>query len=93
MMLDRYEMARHGRRKRWSLEYTGYWIEHAYCEVCGRPAEPPHHIQTRGAGGGDEPDNLMSLCLLHHREIHDHGIETFAHDHPKVAKRLERWSA
>ena len=26
----------------------------------------PHHIKTRGAGGGDTRSNLISLCRGHH---------------------------
>lgn len=27
----------------------------------------PHHIKSRGAGGYDEPDNLISLCIECHQ--------------------------
>lgn len=44
-------------------------------EVCGRPAEgEPHHIRTRGAGGGDVRENLIQLCGLHHQMVHDGKI-------------------
>lgn len=34
-----------------------------HCEYCGKyGAVQVHHIVSRGAGGGDEPDNLISLC-------------------------------
>lgn len=48
-----------------------------YCFICGHPATF-HHLRTKGAGGGDEPENLMALCLMHHREAHDKGAKTFA---------------
>jgi len=45
-------------------------------EVCGRSAEgEPHHIRTRGAGGSDVRENLIQLCGLHHRMVHDGKIE------------------
>lgn len=42
-----------------------------YCELCGRPAyKEPHHIKSRGAGGGDIPENLIQLCAEHHFAAH-----------------------
>jgi hypothetical protein len=41
------------------------------CIICHNLCKKPHHIWTRGAGGGDTPDNLICLCLLHHRIAHD----------------------
>ena len=32
-----------------------------------------HYVKTRGAGGGDEPENLMPLCRVHLSEIHMTG--------------------
>jgi 5-methylcytosine-specific restriction endonuclease McrA len=29
-----------------------------------------HHIITRGAGGGNEPENLITLCRRHHHDAH-----------------------
>lgn len=59
-----------GRRK-----YGKTLVGHA-CEVCGQPGNG-HHIKTIGSGGEDVPDNLMVLCMIHHREIHDHGLNEF----------------
>ena len=91
-MMDADEKRRHGKRRRWSASYVQYWIDVPYCEVCRRPAEPPHHVRTRGAGGGDEPENLLGLCVLHHRQIHDHGADTFAARYPRVAAKI-KWRA
>lgn len=42
-----------------------------YCELCGKPAyKEPHHIKSRGAGGGDIPENLIQLCSEHHFAAH-----------------------
>jgi len=30
-----------------------------------------HHIRFRSAGGGDHPENLVTLCAFHHRALHD----------------------
>ena len=75
-------------RKHYSLGYAHYWVSHSACEVCGAEAAAPHHIRTRGAGGRDEAGNLLALCTLHHRWIHDAGVETFAARYPKVAKKI-----
>lgn len=38
-------------------------VRKPYCERCGRPAHGwPHHIKTRGAGGKEDPWNLIQLC-------------------------------
>lgn len=44
-----------------------------YCENCWNASGPfhVHHIRPRGAGGGDEPSNLISLCWECHRKVHD----------------------
>jgi hypothetical protein len=34
--------------------------------VCSRRDITPHHLQFRSAGGGDEDDNLASLCTWCH---------------------------
>ena len=36
-----------------------------------------HHIKTKGSGGDDVDDNLISLCASHHAEIHSMGIKAF----------------
>jgi 5-methylcytosine-specific restriction endonuclease McrA len=41
------------------------------CQVCGRyGAVEVHHIKSRGSGGGDTPDNLISLCYKCHTKAH-----------------------
>jgi hypothetical protein len=54
-----------GRRPRRArvLERDGHW-----CQVpgCSRLAAHAHHIRPRSLGGGDEPENLVSLCAAHH---------------------------
>lgn len=42
-------------------------IRKPFCELCGAPAYGwPHHIKTRGAGGKEDPWNLIQLCANHH---------------------------
>jgi 5-methylcytosine-specific restriction endonuclease McrA len=48
------------------------------CEVCGRPGpNDAAHIRSKGAGGGDELWNLMTLCRKDHQIQHAMGIESF----------------
>jgi len=46
-----------------------------------------HHLTTRGAGGGDEPSNKMSLCFKCHESIH-RGLSKFMETHPDVRRWL-----
>lgn len=49
----------------------------SYCENCWSTRGPfhVHHIRSRGAGGGDEPENLICLCGLSHAKVHDGLLE------------------
>ena len=48
-----------------------------YCEWCGdrlRGKAHPHHVATKGIGGGgriDHPLNIVSLCAFCHNEHHN----------------------
>ena len=47
------------------------------CRVPGCRAYGPlhlHHIVFRAHGGGDESENLVTLCDFHHRALHDGWI-------------------
>jgi hypothetical protein len=78
----------------YSKEYMNYWLEHPYCECtgCGILARPPHHIKSRGAGGKDNPENLLSLCLSHHTggidSAHVLGWRSFAELNPEHADKM-----
>ena len=67
---------RHCKKHKYSKQYTDYWVAHPFC-FCGNYSAAPHHIRTRGAGGGDEAENLLALCTTHHTEV-GIGIITFA---------------
>lgn len=58
-----------------------------------RPDADTHHIKTRGAGGGDEPSNIMYLCREHHVEWHKIGAVTFTDKYGMVEghMRLNGW--
>lgn len=51
------------------------WISEQPCCVCRFHFSDPHHVRTRGAGGGDE--YLVPLCRACHTEVHMKGVATF----------------
>ena len=55
------------------------WIRGFPCVVPHRCTGPvdPHHVRTRGAGGGDV-GNVVPLCRSAHTELHAVGRHTFA---------------
>jgi 5-methylcytosine-specific restriction endonuclease McrA len=55
------------------------------CVACRRPPpSDPAHLTTKGAGGGDVPENLMSLCRQCHTQQHAVGWRKFASKWPRV---------
>lgn len=53
------------------------------CVVCGNKSDAAH-IKSRGAGGDDTGDNLISLCRVHHSLQHHMGWRRFGELHPTV---------
>lgn len=50
-------------------------VKSASCERCGRPAVgDPHHIKSRGAGGGNNRENQIQLCSDCHRDAQEYKI-------------------
>lgn len=46
-----------------------------HCERCrSRAYGEPHHIFTRGSGGGDIRENLIQLCIDCHIGAHDSRV-------------------
>lgn len=40
------------------------------CRLCGDPSSmTPHHIISRGMGGGDYEENIITLCVSCHGEV------------------------
>lgn len=58
------------------------------CLVCGAPSDACH-IKSRGAGGGDEPWNLIPLCRSHHILQHRVGWHNMAQHHWAVEIALD----
>lgn len=78
----------HCKRHGYSPDYTAYWLRNTHCVVCGKLSAAPHHLVTRGAGGLDNTENLLSLCTTHHTEIGQIGIQTFANKYPVAKNRI-----
>lgn len=55
--------------------------------MCRKPSDPAH-IRSRGAGGDDHDDNVVSLCRSHHSEQHQVGWVRFVTRYPKVGFAL-----
>lgn len=50
-------------------------VKKGTCEKCGRPSYgDPHHIKTRGAGGGNNKENQIDLCNDCHRDAQEYKI-------------------
>ncbi len=46
------------------------------CEYCGKYGSVEvHHIKSKGSGGQDTPENLVSLCGVCHTKVHNGEIE------------------
>lgn len=59
-----------------------------------------HHIKYRSQGGSDTPDNLITLCLKHHKQLHDGKLKLDVKKHKSlksattmnvIRKRLLEW--
>ena len=57
------------------------------CAVCKKKGER-HHIKHRGSGGVDDDWNILSLCRLHHIELHQIGGLKFIQKYSEVEKIL-----
>ena len=44
------------------------------CLVCGKQADEQHHIIMRSKCGKDTPNNIISLCLICHKD-RQHGAD------------------
>ena len=63
-------------------------IRSTRCEICGQRTNiEPHHINTRGSGGGDIRENLIQLCTQCHINTHSGQHPTKDDCLKKVAER------
>ena len=60
------------------------------CEYCGKKNcyTNTHHIKSKGSGGDDTEDNLIELCGVCHRKVHDGLIGK--QELIKIVKRRKR---
>jgi hypothetical protein len=58
------------------------------CLVCGSMPCDTCHIQSRGAGGCDEPWNIVFMCRRHHSEQHSMGWDRFAGKYSWIKRSL-----
>jgi hypothetical protein len=56
------------RERRMTPQRRAIERDQGFCQVpgCSRAAVHAHHVTWRSRGGGDEPENLVSLCAGHH---------------------------
>jgi hypothetical protein len=60
------------RRDNWSCRWRGCGWPHGFPEQDHRFLEA-HHIEHHARGGANTVDNLVTLCNLHHDEVHRTG--------------------
>ena len=76
------------KHKRITSKKTIQEIRKSYCEICGQRTNiEPHHINTRGSGGGDIKENLIQLCTQCHINTHSGQYPTKDDCLNKVAER------
>lgn len=59
------------------------------CVACGNYPSDPAHIRSVGAGGSNEPWNLMPLDRKCHSLQHQIGWKSFANKYPHVYDELK----
>ncbi len=73
----------------YSLKMTGN------CEACGEWRELEQcHIKSRGAGGSDDPRNLILMCRREHNMQHSLGWARFIARNPRIEMllRMKGWT-
>jgi len=51
--------------------------DNSICQLCGKQATQLHHIVYRSHSGDNTAYNLICLCDLCHRTVHDNGKKWF----------------
>lgn len=64
-------------------------IRELKCVLCGWKADACH-IRSKGAGGDDVEDNLISLCRDHHTQQHSQGWSVFIMKNPSMRELLAK---
>ena len=64
------------------------WVREMSCLACNKYPSEPHHLQSRGAGGGDDHWNVIPTCREHHTEVHLKGLVYLANRYVHVKNFL-----
>ena len=68
---------------------TVYERDNYHCRSCNRTQGlHPHHIKYVSAGGEDTLENLVTVCWVCHRAIHDGFLSVLKVPQPDVEYRL-----
>ena len=62
------------RRDNWACRWRGCNWPHGYDTTVDRRFLEAHHIEHHVQGGTNTTDNLLTLCNLHHDEVHRSGL-------------------
>jgi len=53
-----------------------YDRDNEVCQICGHHGEEIHHLTYKSHGGGNKTNNLLLLCIKHHKQgYHGSGIQ------------------
>lgn len=65
-------------------------MKDSVCTACGTYGTMDiAHIQSKGAGGKDGPEDTIELCRLCHRIQHAQGWDRFIKMYPSVGESLD----
>lgn len=75
----------------WPEEQLRDYLEALRSGVKAERISDPHHVTSRGAGGGDTADNVMPLCRKHHSEWDEpfKSPSYVIHTYPRVKDWLQ----
>lgn len=59
------------------------------CLICGKTPSDPAHIKTKGSGGHDVEENILSLCRSHHSIQHTMSWYKFSEKFPMIKWALK----
>ena len=60
------------------------WVKSLPCLICQRTPSENAHTENGGMGRKADYTTIVPLCAAHHRELHQHGQESFEEQHFRV---------